>query len=1289
MSAILRLSATLLASPSREAFGTMERSGSRIRPASLPPAGCRRCQAILAHLVPLVLLASLEPVAAFEFTDVSVVAGITEGYDQAPANFEGLDREYEIVTGGAVAEDFNADGWVDLFVVQGGLGPNLLYMNQQDGHFIEEAVARGVAQTGRYVGACGADYDSDGDVDLFVAGSEGGHILLTNDGTGTFSEGTAGISLPGARTTSPSWADVDGDGLLDLAMGAWFGEEPGFIHIYRNQGNGQFTSFEVIPVEHTFVPHFADLNGDGHVDLLAIADFGNTRFYFNNGRGVFIPAGTGDIENGMGVATGDPDNDGDLDVFMTAIRDPDLEDPVIGNSGNRLLVNDGHGEFTDVTTAAGVRTGYWAWGTVFADLENDGDEDLYLVNGWPSFSPRENPFEGTPAVAFENQGSMRFTDQTGSSGDAADTGQGRCAVTFDYDNDGDLDLFVVNNNTLHPGDGEGGGLGSSPGRLLLLRNDSASTGNWIKVRVSANAPHHAHGMGARVHVESALSTQMREINASSNFNGHGPYRITHFGLGKDTDLDAVRVGFPNGDRVWLEDVAVNQELTIQSPQASASRREVELGQSTTFQMPAESVPFESVVVWMHGGAEYSNPATLSFSTAGRHEVTVAVYADASRSELLRGESLRVKVTDPTIEPPTIARFWNETILDAIRMDFPDPTVHARNLFHLSVAMWDVWAAYDSSAVGYIHREFIDSADPAADRREAISYAAYRVLSSRYSRSISGSMTQTLLKLRMEDLGYPVSVTGTEGDSPAALGNRVAAAVIDWGLSDGSREQINYHDYEYAPVNPPLVLANSGTTLDDPNRWQPLQFEQAFTQNGLTGQTVQNFVGSHWREVRPFALQGEPATYLDPGQPPQLGGAGDADFKEGVVEVIRHSQWLDPDDGVILDISPRSMGSNSLGMNDGTGHGSEPNPATGELYEEHWVKRADYGRVVAEFWADGPESETPPGHWNSLANSVSDHTALERRYRGRGEVLDRLEWDVKLYLALNGALHDAAVAAWSCKRTYDYVRPISSIRYLSGIGELPEVPGLIEKITVESSAPGERHAELLAAGASVGDTAIHAWGGEPANPATEYTGSRWMLGEDWLPYQRDTFVTPAFAVYVSGHSAFSRAAAEVLTYFTGDPYFPDGLGTHHVPADGLEFEYGPSVDVTLQWATYADAADEAGISRIYGGIHVPADDGPGRVMGSAAGIQAMALTENYYDGSIVAEPAGATLVRGDQGHELRIRPVRGLFFKVESSIDLKGWQQEGEVRQALDSEVSFPVEASASARFFRVVQQENP
>lgn len=650
---------------------------------------------------------------------------------------------------------------------------------------------------------------------------------------------------------------------------------------------------------------------------------------------------------------------------------------------------------------------------------------------------------------------------------------------------------------------------------------------------------------------------------------------------------------------------------------------------------------------------------------------------------------------------SIARVWNEQNLAAIRIDFPNPPVHARNLFHVSAAMWDAWAAYDSSALGYIHRENASSADVNAARREAISYAAFRVLRHRYAISVNATTSLQDFDETMLQLGYSTGITTTEGDSPAALGNRVAAAILEFAESDLSNEENNYTDNTYFPANSPLIIFRPSTTMFDPNRWQPLAFNVAFTQNGQIATQVQSFIGSHWGAVRPFgmALSEGASIYFDPGLPPQLGGDEDALYKSGNVTVIRRSSDLDPDSGVMINISPRVLGNNTLGENDGTGHGN--NPITNAVYPDNIVPLGDYGRVLAEFWADGPDSETPPGHWNVVANEVADHPGFERRLGGQGPILDELEWDVKLYFALNAANHDAAVAVWGCKETYDYVRPISSIRYLASKGQssdptgpnynvqgLPLEPGLIEVVTAESSAMGERHEGFIE-----GEIVIFAWGGEPNNPASEYTGAAWIAASDWLPYQRDTFVTPAFAGYVSGHSAFSRASAEVMTQMTGSPYFPEGLGTFTATKDAfLKFEKGPSVDVTLQWASYYDAADEAGISRLYGGIHVPVDDGPGRIIGSRCGLAAWSLASKYYDGTVLSEPGEIAHKQLPDGRiEIETDAIRGMYYRVESSTDLENFTpMESEVRVG-DAQYETIIDPATitDAKFFRITRLSNP
>ncbi len=584
------------------------------------------------------------------------------------------------------------------------------------------------------------------------------------------------------------------------------------------------------------------------------------------------------------------------------------------------------------------------------------------------------------------------------------------------------------------------------------------------------------------------------------------------------------------------------------------------------------------------------------------------------------------VSQPAHPEWSVARHWNEALLDAIRRDLPAPTVHARNLFHTSAAMWDAWAAYDPTAKGVFVDETHPASDIAAARDEAISYAAFRVLESRYLDSIGAVDTIPSLDALMESLCYPIDVTTTEGDSPAAVGNRIAQTVLAQGLEDGSNEAEGYADPSYAPVNDPLVVAESGATMNDPNRWQPLQLEQMISQNGIPVQDEsQEFIDPHWGNVRGFALpaavEGMP---VDPGAPPFLGDtATDAAFKESAVEVVHYSSLLDPASTDTIDISPASLGKNPLGTNDGAGYAT--NPVSGEPYPPNELAIADYGRALAEFWADGPDSETPPGHWNTLANSVSDTLDPDLRIGGAGPVVDRLEWDVKLYLALNAANHDAAVAAWGSKAYYDYVRPISMIRYMGELGQssdpngpayhpdgLPLVPGMIEVVTGASSAEGERHAALAD---HVGEVAILAYRGTPEEEG-EVGGVGWIMAVDWVPYQAPTFVTPSFAGYVSGHSTFSRASAEVLAAITGSPWFPNGLGQWTIPAGSLEFEAGPDTDVNLQWASYADAADQAGISRLWGGIHVRADDLAGRVMGAEIGQQAWEKALEYY-----GEPSG--------------------------------------------------------------------
>lgn len=584
--------------------------------------------------------------------------------------------------------------------------------------------------------------------------------------------------------------------------------------------------------------------------------------------------------------------------------------------------------------------------------------------------------------------------------------------------------------------------------------------------------------------------------------------------------------------------------------------------------------------------------------------------------------------DKAIDPApdgSIARRWNEQLLNAIRRDTPRPGVHARNLFHASVAMWDAWAAYDELADGYVVTEKQASEDVAVARSEAISYAAYRVLSHRYAMAVGGPVSQACFDAFMAKLGYDPSDTDDTDDTPRALGNRIGQAVIDAYADDGANEANNYADPDAFTIDTKnLVVDRPGTDAQDPLRWQRLVLAKAETQNGIPGDAgAQSYIGAQWGSVTPFSLQRPSGggAYLDIGTPPT---ALDDELVAQSVELIRRSSELDVNDETLIDISPASLGNNPLGTN--AGHGYAKNPVTGKPYPKQLVKRSDFGRVLAEFWADGPTSETPPGHWNTIANHVADEPTLVRNLFGEGAELDALSWDVHVYLALNAAVHDAAIAAWELKRKYLTGRPITLIRYMGKKGQrsdpdgpaydpegLPLVDDLIEVITAESSAPGQRHEALRR---YQGEIAVRAWRGEPGDRKHEVGGCAWLRAQEWMPYQRRTFVTPAFPGYISGHSTFSRAAASVLAELTGSAYFPGGIARFETDPGYLVFETGPSAAVTLQWATYFDAADQAGQSRLWGGIHVQSDDFDGRRVGAAVGDSVLARVRGYFDGTAV-------------------------------------------------------------------------
>ncbi|MFK7749445.1 MAG: T9SS type A sorting domain-containing protein [Kordia sp.] len=618
---------------------------------------------------------------------------------------------------------------------------------------------------------------------------------------------------------------------------------------------------------------------------------------------------------------------------------------------------------------------------------------------------------------------------------------------------------------------------------------------------------------------------------------------------------------------------------------------------------------------------------------------------------------------------SVARDWNEELLSAIRNDFARPTVHARNLFHSSIAMYDAWAVFDPTVetvfLGKTYWNFTSTfngittpTDIAAARHEVMSYAMYRLLTHRFANSPGATTSLASFQTLFESYNYDVNFTSTDYStgSYAALGNHLADEIIAFGLQDGANELNDYVNEHYQPVNNPLILDIYEDTNDiDPNKWQPLAFDVYIDQSGNPFPlNTPAFLSPEWGQVSPFALSYDNLqiidngfdcfVYNDPGPPAYIQESNedgiDDPYKWHFALVSLWSAHLDPADNTMIDISPGAIGNLPTtafpetfteykafydiiqGGDPSTGH--TLNPVTNMPYDAQMVKRSDYARVLAEFWADGPDSETPPGHWFTIMNYVSDHPMTVKQLNGTGAILDDLEWDVKCYLALGGAMHDAAINTWGIKGYYDYVRPISAIRYMAGKGQstdaslssydpqgLPLIPNYIELIETGDPLAGDSDE-------NVGKIKVYAWKGPDyiADPTQDIAGVDWILGTKWWPYQRGTFVTPPFAGYLSGHSTFSRAAAEVLTLLTGDEFFPGGMGTFDIPQDNfLVFEKGPSAPFTLQWATYRDASDQTSLSRIWGGIHPPIDDIRGRIIGAQIGIDAFNKANEYFTGAL--------------------------------------------------------------------------
>jgi len=515
-----------------------------------PAFSLPRC-ASLVLLMGAILMGAIPAAAAeaqtWRFTEVTAQAGVLypTGYGG------GITTPPRMMAGGVAAGDYDGDGRVDLYVIRGDIGPNLLLRNRGDGTFEEVGAAAGLALASGS-GPTFADFDGDGRLDLIVGGIDNAvSVCFRNVGGGRFVEvpSAMGVATAPSDVYSTAFGDYDRDGDLDLATTHW-GSFP-HPRLWRNNG-GAFVEVSAAaglaagPAQiYSFTPNFADVNSDGWPDLLLSADFGTSQYYLNNRDGTFTRATTSVIsdENGMGSAIGDYDNDGDLDWFVSSIWDPNgFAESGWGITGNRLYRNRGDGTFEDATDQAGVRRGYWGWGSTFADFNNDGYLDLFHVNGFVQQAALSE-FGADPARLFVSNGDGTFTQRAEELG-IADTGQGRGVACFDYDQDGDLDIFIT--NTGQP--------------TKLYRNDGGNALNFLDVKLRGIAPN-TEAIGARIYLTVNGVTQMRELRAASNFVSQDPTGA-HFGLGTATTVPLVRVVWPDGAVTNRSNVAANGVLTI-------------------------------------------------------------------------------------------------------------------------------------------------------------------------------------------------------------------------------------------------------------------------------------------------------------------------------------------------------------------------------------------------------------------------------------------------------------------------------------------------------------------------------------------------------------------------------------------------------------------------------------------------------------------------------------------------------------------------------------------------------
>ena len=496
------------------------------------------------------------------FTDISDAAGLN--YELPVSD---LTDTIHLMAGGVSIADYDNDGWLDFFVSH-ALQPGKLFRNLGDGSFTETSPILGELEN-RQLGSLFIDADEDGDMDLLLSEDvfAGGYSRLFLNSNNAFIESETKQGITFSRFThSFSMGDYDGDGDLDLYAAHWGGPKdstnPGYL--WQKQSSGLFKDVSQIlppvpasPIETVgdadvqFTANFADIDGDHDSDILLTGDFETSQILLNNSA-VYQDVTTAEIsdENGMGASVGDYDNDGDLDWFVTSIWNPlDTKGYVGGETGNRLYNNDGSGTFTDKTEQAGVREGYWAWGSCFADFNNDGWLDIFHTNG---MTDNRNITETTfpqflddPSRLFINNKDSSFTERSMELG-IQHTAHGRGISCFDFDKDGDVDILIANN-------------GLAP---TLYRNNSVlSNGGYLSVELIGEQKN-KQAVGAKIWLESGEFDQYRELRLGSNYMSNDPV-IAHFGLGGSGIVNKLTIRWPDGTMQVVNDVAINQHLVIE------------------------------------------------------------------------------------------------------------------------------------------------------------------------------------------------------------------------------------------------------------------------------------------------------------------------------------------------------------------------------------------------------------------------------------------------------------------------------------------------------------------------------------------------------------------------------------------------------------------------------------------------------------------------------------------------------------------------------------------------------